>query len=751
MDRSWGSPLRSAVRILSEGRGGALLFLTAVNAVVSYAPWPSYAKAVLLLLGCGAPLILMMKSASFVPARGREMQEASYTPTGWLPWAILLAIASFLRFYRLTDLPVWPMFDESYFSFFAVEFARTGNIDLLSGYMRLPPLLLILQGLWFKVFEPSLGTLWAFSSLMGVAVLPAAWAACRSFRVPSGWTFIFVALTALNYWTLYASRLCIHDLFMPVFQFLALAGLGQYLREEQPGRRAVGAALLGLGVTAMVMSSYFLIPTIVLVGIVVLVLAAREPGRRRSAAIFLVAAGIPSILFADRAIAEGIMHQLLRYSYGSLGEFLRGTIPNAVKYAVAIFWGTQDADHFTPLAGGFLNPIMTSLFLIGLVQAWRMRSHVGVRVGAAVLVFYGIPVFMKTGIEMFRVYGTLPFLLISCVLGLRSVVSGHPPARQTRVLLILIVISCSFDAWRLLGPFAAWSVPKPETPLYVKSLSQWRVHQVLTPIGLAKGRGWIFERLKNDVESLEFLSLRLSTHRYNAFFAKGLVPSDVQWASLTTNLAYLPYLRERFPHAVFRWMNGDVGGRQMMAIIPSEDFEGGRLVRLIEGEKQLEDVFRRRQDQPDLIFHTRKEMDLLCDWLVEVRPRLPDDPFILASWSQKLVTAAHDAGRFDLMMEAAGEGVTGGCRTAMTYYNQGWAYWKNGKKQMALESFRTACRMPFDTTSSHRFLEALGEKIAVKSFHKGSLPSWKEPLDLLRAPSAGRINRFVVTRAAPGQ
>src|SRR6185295_15841956 len=214
---------------------------------------------------------------------------------GWV-WVLTLAVALFARFYQLTALSVWPLYDEGMYGSYAAQLARSWNGEFFFNPSQAPPLYLWGLALLFKGAGVSLFTLWLYPAIISILTVPAGFWAARAFFSKS-FSFFCGCLLALGFWPLYIGRLGVMTGLVLLTQCLALGFLGRFLRGKKGLEGARDA--LGLGtITGLGFYTYLHWPAMAVALAVPLFLfcrrefRARRPGAIQRAGLFLAAGGL---------------------------------------------------------------------------------------------------------------------------------------------------------------------------------------------------------------------------------------------------------------------------------------------------------------------------------------------------------------------------------------------------------------------------------------------------------------------------
>jgi hypothetical protein len=170
---------------------------TAGNAALSYFPLSLSAKLSIFIFCVLGPFFLAVKTMGPIPKNGKPVFLTEFLPPVPVLWLGLLFLGALLfRFYRLESLSVWPLLDEGRNAFFAMELSRQWDWKFFRDISQMPPLSYWLQGLFLKIFSPSLLGLWLFPALISICLPLLGYLAARRFFSRS-FSFCYASLPSV--------------------------------------------------------------------------------------------------------------------------------------------------------------------------------------------------------------------------------------------------------------------------------------------------------------------------------------------------------------------------------------------------------------------------------------------------------------------------------------------------------------------------------------------------------------------------
>lgn len=531
------------------------VWLTGVNALLSWAPLTMVWRLELFFLGILLPLGLFFVRPAF---RGREPaaeEKVLFPFPAWLAVALLLGALG-IRFFALGTLPVWPQMDEGASFLFAERLFRQWQPNHFFDYNFLPPLYFWLLALVFKAFSPSLASLWLLPAVLSWAGLLAGYAACRSFFTRS-LSNLWLVAWAFGFWPLYAYRFSVPPVLVPLWECLCLALLGSCLRAENPRAPWLRWMLLGIGIGTG-FYTFFNWPLVAL-ALLVPVYYSTRPSLKPGFPIWVVsicafAVAAPQLVAFRLAphppflMNAGVFRDLDPVRYLTL----------AGSYITALFWGPDAslAYHaYKPFWGGFLNPLMDSLFFMGAVEVARdFKTNRLCQWLVFAFFLFLTPVFLAKNLEMFRVIELLPLLLLVAVLGLQRVLGTWEG--KGRILFLCAFWACSsgIDLYHLTVryPDLVRKMPPELWDGYGFQRPCFEAYQILNRYAAVEGPGIVLNNFTAPLETdPKEQSLTAACYPFDAGRNGKYGGIEARWAAVLVENPDARFLKQRFPEA--RW------------------------------------------------------------------------------------------------------------------------------------------------------------------------------------------------------
>ena len=566
------TPLQDKSPAFQFGRWWLFFWLTIANTYLAYGDGSLEARLWVGLIGLVMPISLLILQNKSITRSGNPFprKELFSQPPPFV-FLVLFAAAVLVRFYKITSLSVWPLWDDSYFSFSGLTQAEHWRWQVFFGCEHDMPLYVWILGLYFKFLEPSLLTMGLYPILYSILVLPLAYKTIRSFSSAS-FSFVYTGLLAFSFWPLISSRASVDLVLCLIWQYVTLWVLGYFLRALKSGKNIHGkAALLGLCIGVGSYTSKFWLPNLVGFTLIAAFFMLQRPAPRAKMLSFFMVSWLVPVSFI----------WFLTFSH-HFGGHIRDTLfflqPHfswidqlsiSFKYITGPFWGIGEKriSTFGPFWGGLLNPLLVSAFLIGLLELLREKKlYYFIWIVFIGGIYFG-PGVISNNVEMMRIFSVLPFLLYAVAEGCHVLLSEIPPKRRILGWVFFMALSFGLDLFHLLVPYHVYSMPV-NSESEAKDPAAYSSYQVLTKARRPPGPGLILTDLLPDVYDE---TLTVATYSLNAERNPKFSPREATWACLLVKTEYRDYLSKRFPEAKYYPLNHGISpfnGPTMLFIIP---------------------------------------------------------------------------------------------------------------------------------------------------------------------------------------
>lgn len=689
---------------LEKNRLAYLFLFLAANSLIAYSSLPVTAKWLVGLFAILLPLYTALRTLPS-PARNEDPGFLTNLKFSLPPWILLsaLLLAAFLRFNGLTTLFCWPTLDEGWNGTLAIELSKHWSWRFFYTFGEAPPLPVWCAAALFKLGASPAFALWFPSAAVSLLTVLVGSFAARQFFSRS-FSLLCGGLLAFSYWPLFIGRFCHQGVWLPLWVCLVLYSWGGFQNARE--KRAKRNWAWGLG-AAVGLGSFTFTPWLGVAGIFFLsilwTMTVRVKKDRPFFLHFLLALAVSLVPFLLAVAREGYGHHIA--SLSPWGGWFKGFefFTNFSKYFAVLFWGAFEKDPaYTPVWGGFLNPLWGAFFFLGLIEMIRLRSGSLIRwTGAAFLLFL-LPGALSPNLETFRVAQVLPLLLFMTALGAHSFLAALPGKKQGTVLLLLLAGTAAFDFNLLTAPYRDPEAHPENFGRPLKSLERYRAYRALSS---QPGPSFGFILTDLDTGSFNDPSLLVMTYPFNAANPDFKPPARPSGAALTpwigffVNAHYEPFLKSRFPADVLSLI--PTGGENLLGILSLNDSNKKGLERWVGAH------FWFRQADQARFSQNYGHLEESVQTLEKAFPIVRGDRFLEAVYWDKMAAYAYEDLDYERQLNAYRMAVLRGYPTADLYYKMGQLYLVRQHIGEAWQAFRLATKAPLDRTPAARLLQAL--------------------------------------------
>ncbi len=619
-------------------------------------------------------------------------------------WTTLIGLALAVRLYKLTDLPVWPTTDEGASAFFATQLNHQWHWNLFFGISHLPPGFYWLLALFFKIIPPSLFSLWLFPALISMGTLTMGYLASRHFFSKS-FSTLMALFWSFCFWPLYLGRFNISPILIPFWECFCLLLLGHYLHArsfELKIRRGLCLSL-GLGLGFYINLHWPLIAFMIGIAYLCSLRSIKKTGQQ----IFLFLIGfLPIFLLLIPLIIQYVNLPTNTY-LESLWVFKNNIslihyLQIAGSYLTALFWGIDPEIHefgYRPLWGGFLNPLMDTLFFLGLIELVQQRRHPWVRWIMGAFLLFLLPGFLTSNFEIFRILPVLPLLLFCVALGFQVLLIRLPGEKTVYFLGMICLCSFGIDFFHLSWIYPNFWKSHPEKwEQYAKQRQCYDAYQILKQIQVTREPGLVLNEFTTCLgKDPKEQSLTVACFPFDAQRNSSLGFEKARWAAVLVETPDVLFLSQRFPKS--KWF--ELGPslypnapphRYWMMVTSltnqnTETFQRWSIANLF-----LQDLFYESLNPVNL--HFREDMNYR---LFENHKLFKSDLFLESHFWKVVVDNLMSAGQPESrILSAVQWGLKKGYPSAENYHFLGNLFFASGKYHEARRSYEIAGRLdPF--------------------------------------------------------
>ncbi len=621
-------------------------------------------------------------------------------------WIAIGMLAIFFRFYKLTTLSAWPIYDEGMVGFSALQIAQKGVEHLFYMYSDIPVFYLWVLSLFFKGWGPSLFNLWFLPAFFSALWVPLAYLAARCYFSKS-FSFFCGLLAALSFWPCFSGRFGATEVLILPLEALAFLWLGKCLKAESEKKGDWFAGLLGLslGLSFYAVYLHWISVTLVISLTMLFVFWKRRPLRLIWFALGLVLPLLPFFVLNLQTGGGFYLHARSILSTSTQPWIKK--IQSIWETPKAIFWSASPDDIFyKPVWGGLINPVLGSLFGIGMLECLKNSTHSFYRWLCLSFLVFLLPGMFGSGFEFYRVIPVLAVLIPLISLGWARLTQEFSFRWSFAILLVLMIPSLVLDAHQLLVVYPRlW-----DSPVYwrkeVKSINYYRAYQILQSKSL-EGPGLIFS---DFIPGFDDQTLNLMDYNFNGVKNKNLDFEKATWAAVIINVNYQPFLAKRLGPGKTYWLSKDL-----------EIGDGGWMLWMADVTKKNRPVFQQwREASLSLneyingIYQNFALIDdhshsKVLDLLNQDYPLFKGDPFLESCFDEKKSDLLFRIGLISEAAQSLNQAIQKGYPVANLFYSLGILKLIENQNPEAQKAFQKACRSPLNFTQSAQFLTPPGK------------------------------------------
>ncbi len=669
------------------------------NVLLSYFHFPIQANIGIGLVGLVLPLGIVFKKFSPPPKSGKSLHSLEFLPSMplWV-WLGMGVLAVFIRFYKLTSLSSWPLMDEGVSGFEAMNLSEDFSFRFFYSAAQIPPLYFWALGCFFKMTSVSLESLWFFPALISLFLIPAAfWAYKIFFSRSIAWICAF--FFALSFWPFYLGRFSMPHGLLILWELLTFAGMGLFLKASSKSEEKKMAALLGLGVGGGFYTEFHW-PLIAAV-VTLIVIAKVITGFSKNKLIliwFLSPVFLISFPLAIAAFHEGCGRYFsMLLAFGS-GDSWISRFKMSRDYFSSLFWGVQTLRHgYKPFWGGYLNPILDSCFLLGLMEIYRFRkSFQGLFLSFGLFVFM-LPGLLTRELELFRLVLIMPLLFAVAAWGLAALLVTISLRARIYCLIILLTTSVALDFYHLLGPYQQSCHSDYETfNSHSRSFERWKAYEFLKNKSQKSGPGLIFD----EFEPTPFnQTLALAVYPFNAARNLNLSEKKASWVGFLTNIHYAPFLSKEFPRVQWFELAPQPFEPQENLILGMIDFGDAPIQYTFVHWLKVEQALRRSTFMT-LNLGFGQSHEKVLNALLPLSPLVGSDRFLRSNFEERIFYNAMADSDTSLALQSLDAALQAGYPAAHLYNNLGVLWFTLGGHAKARQNFLAAIHSPLDHSSA---------------------------------------------------
>ncbi len=659
------------------------LLLAGLNSLLAYTPlaWPL--KLVIGILGFGTlGWFYVFKRPPSPDGEVPFYTNELFTPVPWLA-ALGLVLALAVRFYKLSSYLSFPIPDEVINAYNAIHSNDPWSSNAFYYTSQMPPFYIWLLAWVFKIGGVSNLSLWLVPALLSFLSVIFYYLAFRELFSRS-LSLVCLFLLGVGFWPVLLGRFSHNAVLMVFWEALALWILAKFSKAG-PARNRAGLAIalglcLGLG-----FYTYFgwLLVALWFLPAIWKICARSGPKGKNLFVLGLAAAILSALPLAVAALRESFGPYLKDLVLtGRLADnMFQWNFQKNLYYITSLLWtGFNGQFAYNPQWGGFLNPILGSLFLLGAAEGFRLRHLPLVKwmaFGFAVLL---VPCLVTHSANWYHVAALMPLFIGVAAWGFSVLWAGFPRG-STRISLALGLFFLSFLLdWANLEK--TMGVADRE---YSASNPTVSVCQSLRELGQTRGPGLVFSNFCLDRTNPLFTQVTdassgktttfftshwlpcytaLGAYSLNVLVNPALAPTQTTWAAITTDDWAKSLLSQWFPDATFSSKeNHSPSDNSLLAVIPLTSQNR----KILDGWREADRILR-ESDFLEFNHPYSQPYDAIIRLLRDREFLFRDNPFLRFYYWGKLSNLYCVNNQFDLALPAFQKALQDGA-TGLLCYN----------------------------------------------------------------------------------
>jgi 4-amino-4-deoxy-L-arabinose transferase-like glycosyltransferase len=603
------------------------------NGIIAYSGLPFWLKLSVGFAGLFFPFLALLfsNSKNFLSKPGEIQNNTMSHPSSWV-FIPLVTCLLFLRFYKLSSFSTWPSTDEGWLGAYALDLYEKWNWNILFGYIKFPALTIWPETLFFKLFGPSLFSLYLLPAVISSLTVFLTYLAAKEF-FSKEFSFLCAAIASFGFWFLLLGRIALVGDAIPAWELVGLLLISRIFKKKQGESPALVAALLGVVAAS---GFYFFIycwtTYWVWLNFFFLWLGFRQK-KTGSFFIFLFAQMVciaPLLIALIRSGALEYVKGLLLFNRHSV--WLSGGF-NSLCYLTSLLWWADPSGFiYRPQWGGFLNPVSGSFFLFGLAYVLSQWKDPVWRWVLFAFPFFLLPGLLSQTFEMYRIVALVPLVLLMTAMGIQVLWNYFP--KHFKIFLTLFLISISLDTYHLFGVYRqVWASPGIQWRPF-KSLERWRAFELLEQQSQTNGPGLIMADfiVRNFDRTLD-----IATYSFNCAENRSLDRSKPGWVAVIVPDHLKPFISSRFADGKWYELSDELPAsneNKCLGIIPWSETHQDIFNQWERANRAFKEVNRQMlYSNHQLTFQEYENV------LLSIRPELGNDPLIESCFDQKILGA----------------------------------------------------------------------------------------------------------------
>ncbi len=654
------------------------LFLLFLASTINLAlcPWVWGWAALPGSLGLLLPFLVTRGTLGLDSIRSPRQAELLPPIPPWT-WALLGAAVIWSRFFDLVSLSGWPLSDEAWVSYFASHEAFRPGIPLLFGGIKLPPLFVWGLAIVYRVFQPSLVSLWGFPAALSALTGLLSYGVARSVLSRSMAFLLFLGVS-FSFWPMYSGRFSNPGVAVLLLELILFWFFSIFFKDPGGPLIPFRAFFLGMltGAGFYIFASW---ASVALVASVTFFTLGPRPGRWRRGIFFGSGILLALVPIALDIHAHGYTQHLQGVSIWNRNIPLNLRLECSGAYLFGLFSPVPEGLCYWSNWGGMMNPLQGALFCLGLWGSFRGQEAVWTRWPALAGGLFLLPGVMSGTVEMDRTLPVVPVLAFYFAVGFKTLLENVPYRKGTVFALLSLLMAVSFgtDLYHLVGPYhSKWGVQQIDQKRF-KLLESWEAYEKLVEVDRSAGPGILLGGIapQGSDPSLDLMFTRMDCLRNPS-----LAGTEARWFAVIGNVHLGVALKKEFPDSRWfylsrRWNRGD--GGWSLGVFPLEGGNRELLGRLLPAEEGM------LRAQGEFFRRSNGIADSMADGTEAVRKRFMKDPVVRGFLDRRLAFEYLRLGDNVRALGVLRDGMESGVPGADLPYLAGYCVFKMGNEALA--------------------------------------------------------------------
>jgi hypothetical protein len=247
-------------------------------------------------------------------------------------------------------------------------------------------------------------------------------------------------------------------------------------------------------------------------------------------------------------------------------------------YLQGIFWNGIISFPYGSNWGGFFNPLLDTLILIGILYLFQTAKKIFIFLILICIFFPLLLASLTNSVELYRILPLFPFLTLFATLGIRGLIPDYGDFPYLSLIVLCLLTSFGLDTYNFIFHYSDFQ--RIPTAQKWRSLEHLHAFQILEKQSEQSGPIYIFSEFLTDYDDK---TLNMVDYSIDALQNPRLSQTHPQWAAVLDHIDYAPFLMNRFPGLKYEQLaqNNNLG----LFLIPTAQIPAGELKAWIQADQ----------------------------------------------------------------------------------------------------------------------------------------------------------------------